>query len=517
MKELKAANVIAALSLANLFFFPVWRRLIYPADPLYNVKYLPDTQEYITLIVTVIALAAIFCIGFVIAGKLGPKWVILAKLVFLVLVSFVLMILGVMILKTQFWIVPLVGRKVLMVSAVVVGLAAIGFCIWRYRQIVGYARAFVLILAPLVLFTFTQAVIHAFDGSPAPNEIVSDKKPILDVNSTGKIKSRVVWIIFDEMDYRLAFEKRPDGIALPAFDRLRGETIHADHARSPSRGTVTSVPSLMTGRNATKAETVGPNELRLTFDDTGETEKFGTQSTVFSDVRGMGGRTAVIGWYHPYCRILSDHFDECHWETFDVLTDFPADNIPEIILGDLKRVVNIFPRQIRDRITMSREYIRRHHEMMQISLRLVSDPSLDLVFVHLPVPHYPVVYDRLTDDFSGGKSYADNLVLADKMLSELRQQMEKARLWEDSAVIVSSDHQFRLRDNISASDRNLIGSKEDERVPFLLKLPNTNESIKITDPIQTLVTHDLIEMLIQSEFESPQQAAEWLKAWTPDQ
>ena len=44
---------------------------------------------------------------------------------------------------------------------------------------------------------------------------------------------RVVWIIFDEADYRMIFEQRPASLEMPEFDRLREESLSANNAISP--------------------------------------------------------------------------------------------------------------------------------------------------------------------------------------------------------------------------------------------------------------------------------------------
>ena len=49
---------------------------------------------------------------------------------------------------------------------------------------------------------------------------------------------RVVWIVFDELDYRLSFPDRPSNLAMPHFDQLRAESIFAANAIPPANNTL---------------------------------------------------------------------------------------------------------------------------------------------------------------------------------------------------------------------------------------------------------------------------------------
>ncbi len=82
-------------------------------------------------------------------------------------------------------------------------------------------------------------------------------------------RPRVVWIIFDETDYRIAFEQRPGGVQLPAFDRLQAESLFATDAYSPADATLLSMPSLIIGRRVVSADAKNTSDLKLTFADTG--------------------------------------------------------------------------------------------------------------------------------------------------------------------------------------------------------------------------------------------------------
>src|SRR5262249_39249933 len=117
---------------------------------------------------------------------------------------------------------------------------------------------------------------------------------------------RVLWIIFDEWDYRLTFEDRPAGLALPALDRFRSESLSATDAHTPALDTAAVLPALLTGRDLIHANQKMAPEAWVKL------------PTVFSAARQAGFNTAVIGWYLPYCRILSGSLCDCAWWSLPV-------------------------------------------------------------------------------------------------------------------------------------------------------------------------------------------------------
>jgi hypothetical protein len=111
-----------------------------------------------------------------------------------------------------------------------------------------------------------------------------------------------LWVLFDEMDQRMAFEKRPAWLRLPAFDRLRGESLEATNAFSPGQDTIYAVPALTLGRFLAGAAPQAAADLRLFPSGDSNGVNWSTQATVFSEAAALGANVAVVGWYHPYHR-----------------------------------------------------------------------------------------------------------------------------------------------------------------------------------------------------------------------
>jgi len=99
--------------------------------------------------------------------------------------------------------------------------------------------------------------------------------------------------------------------------------------------------------------------------------------------------------------------------------------------------------------------------------------------------------------------YFGNLVLADRALGELRASMETAGTWDNTAIIVSSDHHWH-KSYLYDNQVNPRG------VPFLLKLPDQSTGITYQNKFNTVLTRDLISELMSGEINDYQKVSQWL-------
>jgi hypothetical protein len=348
---------------------------------------------------------------------------------------------------------------------------------------------------------------------------------------------RVIWIIFDEMDFRLGFLDRPSSVKLPALDRFSSEAIFAQNAYPPGGDTVLSLPSLITGRLVSWSHRTAANELMLTFADNNQAVPWSTQPNVFSRARTMGFNTALAGWYHPYCRIIGNSLTKCSWETASTgfLPDKPIANLVSdsrdvAVTTSMFRIAEaaLLPESLRIFLASREGSIWRKYDLKNYlnihreAMALVRDPNIQLILVHYPIPHPPGIYDRSKHDFSFDSSscYLDNLELADRALSELRQEMEKADLWESTTVLISSDHRLRAdrvwqhhfiwQAPFTKVDPVVFNSIKDERIPFVLKLAGERTGLSYEPPFNTVLSHDLILAILSGEISKEADVAKWL-------
>ena len=140
---------------------------------------------------------------------------------------------------------------------------------------------------------------------------------------------------------------------------------------------------------------------------------------------------------------------------------------------------------------------------------MIPDESFDFVVIHINVPHDPPIYNsgksRLTP-WGFGLGYSDNLLLSDKLLTEIRTQMEANELWDASTVVVSSDHGWRQARGAGS---------EPGAIPLIVKLAHSETAVRIDEEISSLVTHDLLMHLLEHQCSSEELAA-WLRARSSD-
>jgi hypothetical protein len=533
MMNKNVREVLISLSLSNLLFLASWRELLYPATYDYHVKFGPNSRDYLSVVLCIILtsgllLGLVRLFQYFYKEKAKPLINLTFLLFFVIVIN---------IFRLQF----LNSPNISFISSIsyILSLIILVVTLTKWRgAIFNLAKAVVLMLSPFVLITFSQAFMKIIN--PAP--IAEFEKPVLEQLAdipprTGdKIKSKVVWIIFDEFDYRVPFELKP--IELPEFERLKNQSLSATQAKSPAWATVESLPSLLTGKKVNKSEPLGKKELILNFSD-GTTSNFSETRNIFFDVKEMNGNIAVLGWYHPYCRLFGNILSVCKWEGVKFSKNL---SLPETMLANVDDLVSqmpvifsLIPSKPSNRFTKESHFIFKesefdpaelsavHNQRLAELKKIAADPNIDLVFFHLPIPHAPVQYNRFTKEFTPERQdYINNIALCDIVLGEIRKSMEEANEWDNSTVIISSDHQWRInswkeqstsaRLALSDGDRQLTKGIEDPRIPFFVKLKNQNESLVYEKPLNTVMTRDLILSIMKGEISSPEELKNRLDA-----
>ena len=156
-----------------------------------------------------------------------------------------------------------------------VGLAGLVWAVCRRFEVLlrGITAALVA-LSPLIVVTTVGALV----GAARSQTRLRDQSPL--PMASGVPERRVVLLIFDELDQRIAFDQREAGFGLPQIDALRSQSIEAARAYPPSNGTRTSIPALLTGLPVSEARWGGPSD---------------------SSSRSAENPTSGVGARHPTC------------------------------------------------------------------------------------------------------------------------------------------------------------------------------------------------------------------------
>ena len=374
---------------------------------------------------------------------------------------------------------------------------------WRNR-LLRIAALMALLLSPFVLFSVGQTVVRII-YPPAPLPAYPPPATRLPPVAQGHI--RVVWVIFDELDYRLAFVDRPGSVAMTEFDRLRGESLFATHASSPATDTLPSIPSLLSGRLFARYQPAGPDDLLLFEPGSPAPERWSGPTTIFASARRKGLNTGVIGFYIPYCRVLNDVLTGCSWYETSTRANASGFQFVTVVGNQLRSLAETSFFSLFGQSLFVKRRVRYLGELHENACKMASDPDFGLVFLHYPVPHAPHPYDRITKSFTKANTmfagYPDSLALADRLLGQLREAITRAGLWDSTLLLVSSDHPYR--------NSRQIDGKSDPRVPFLVKLPGQRTSVEYSPPMHTLVSRGLLEAALEGAIRTPEDAAKWLE------
>src|SRR5581483_8531914 len=307
-KEGWLKDALISLSIANLCFMFVWGELGNLAgEP--SVRYYEDRAPQMgpvwALIFDVFLIAAVVFLGFVLrrTTKVALRWTGTAIVVFFAAYA---------VYDLQRCLRPslepyLSYRSELIIKAVL-GIVFL-FAIWRSpRRVLRFAKSAFLVLSPLFLVMVGHTTwMYATDDLAK----VGTGKAAGMLPTSGRT-NRVIWIIFDELDDRILFKARPARIHPVEFDRLRDQSIYADHVTTPADDTLRAMPGLFLGRSVldTKLDT---SKLLVKEKGNSGWVDFASQPNVFRQARAEGFNTALSGFHHPYCRILGDDLSDCAW------------------------------------------------------------------------------------------------------------------------------------------------------------------------------------------------------------
>jgi hypothetical protein len=408
------SDALVCLSLANLCFVHARFEILFTGHRGYFSSAPLSVVPIVVLAVQIVALAGVFYASGRLVRRGRWRWLrwvarVAGTLLLLLPLNF-LRVTSVTGAKISTWLgIPLL---LAVAVALVVVVAVWSRTAWRLT------RGLALIMSPLIALVAGQGALRAWEVWHTPDTPVSSPPPIAGPATTA---SRVVWIVFDELDHRLVFETPPAGLTLPELGRFREGALMATAAGPPALATDLALPALILGRRVIGAKPLNHADLNLVFSD-GSSGAWSAQPNVFDRARALGATTALVGWYLPYPRSIGHSVHAIHWAPAVVYEQARGRSWTETAvnqLGTLVRPMNT-RRLHRDRFV----------ELRERSLAAVADARAGFVMLHVPVPHAPGIYHRASGAltawrFGAVSEYFDNLALADRFLGDVRRAMER--------------------------------------------------------------------------------------------
>ncbi len=371
----------------------------------------------------------------------------------------------------------------------------------RGEQIVSNLTKAVLLGMGIFFFIVTLQLARMAMWRPYPNFV--DTLPA--AKSASDNHTRVVWILFDELSYQQVFGDRFPNLQLPNFDTLRASSTVFTQVRPVADYTELAIPSILLGKIIQRVSFTSGDRLNVGA-ATGPLYPFDAARTPFARARKDGLTTGIVGWYNPYCSSLSPYLNLC----FRAGTN--EEDIPQeygVHDGFWKDFTVPWVHYLVDASHSKRKHwlIIRHaetdQELLQESDRALEEPNLDFLFIHLPIPHPPGIYNREARQFdaSGNRSYIDNLALADTTLGQLMAILQRSPRWNKTDVIVCGDHSWRTwhwspKPTWTAEDAAAShGSIYDARPMLMIHLAGQTTSAAVSAPYSLLGLHAVLNAL----------------------
>lgn len=371
------------------------------------------------------------------------------------------------------------------------GLAAFSTCaLWVVPQLV-----YVALLRPVTGFDHSAAIAAA-----GPHR-------------------RIVWILMDELSQDLVFDHPLPGASYPALARLRTTSVAFNQIVSVGASTDRIIPSLLQGELLDAVQTDAEGNLLVHSAETGKWSPYDVDQSLFKQARDGGWNPGVAGWYNPYCRIFRSVLTSCTWRP-GIQSLLPLQMMGASPSRPVWQNALVLPAFYVSRFwsikgpdeNLRQENLDDFKTVLERSKHLVANDKIHFVFLHLPVPHPPGLYDRHTHQLCTCGNYIDNLELADETLAVLLQGIDASPSAGQTTVILSSDHSWRT----GQWKKEIFWTEEEERVAqhfsdtrpvFLVRFAGQQQRVDMAAPVPELAEHDLIAGMLEGKITSADELA----------
>jgi hypothetical protein len=370
-----------------------------------------------------------------------------------------------------------------------------------YKLAIQLGDAVGIFAAAFALCSIVQILV-VLPWHPGPQEI----HPTWANAQQARTHPRVVWILFDELSYDQTFGHRAHDLALPNLDLLRSQSTLFTDVQPAGFKTAKVIPSLFTGRIVDDLNFRFNNKLLAHYADARGWHPLDGTGTVFDDAKQAGWRTAIAGWYNPYCTVYPKVLDSCYSSYDDplIVDTGQGTGFWENVWRPLHQIATeaySTPLATDQGCSFSiTQRLKSYHSLQQQSLDLLDRDQADLIFLHLPIPHSPNIWNRLNGDYikTCGSSYLDNLALVDRSLGAIMAELQRSPRWKDTTLIVQGDHSWRImlwKDQMGWTDEDDQASHDvfDPRPALLIHTPGQTQPQTDARPLSLLYVHTAIE------------------------
>jgi hypothetical protein len=330
-------------------------------------------------------------------------------------------------------------------------------------------------------------------------------------------KPRIVWILFDELSYKLALSQPPEGQEFPNLRKLHAESVSFGNLSPAGNFTDVIIPSLLARRQISEIRSTPEGRLLYLDQARHEWAAYDVGGTLFGVAHDEGWNPGVVGWDIPYCRIFGGVLTRCFWVPGNRLAFVPWGSEGDSVLSYALALPRAFMAQVYSQKQANESrlqgMIQDDASLMEQGQAILEDERVRFVYIHLPVPHPPGVYDRRTHRPCACGNYLDNLTLADDMLGRLMEEIGQSAGAEGTTVIVSSDHSWRVplwksMPYWTAEEERISGGRFDTRPVFMIHFAGEKSGSEVLAPLPELVEYDVIAGMLEGRIRGPEDLKE---------
>lgn len=498
-------RVLACLSLANLLALQMWVGLFRPAQlpPMPGASFAGGVAAVLVFAVALWAVSQLPGIAI-----RSDKWRQTIRLGGLTLIWF-LIIWGAMkpfIFHELQQMVAVLPKKVLIAFGMVLLIVGMIPLVRYATRFINVMTTLAIVLSPFAVFNIARATFETSQRGLSPIDTPIVQIPTL---NSGEHRLRTVVVIFDEFDYQLAFDPTVRRNALPLLDDLRSRGFFATQAYSPMHSTAQSVPAMLTGRLVRKSSLSDkhPGDHEILFDD-GLSGLWSDQNTLFTDLRAKGMTSlrlnqALLSPIKLDGPADADIVIPPRLPHLVSVSDYAASNLVAFVT----RIPLISGTALEVRLNHLLGLPQYSVGVSQVASQivdLVGDAQSDVLFLHILLPHLPVVFIPDKGYFGDATStdYRDNLLGADHVMSQILHRLRERGRLADTNLIITSDHFFRLK-------RTHFGLG-DHRIPFIAIFAGDESPYgDFHKPFNTILFRRVIGEIVTGRIQTSSALARW--------
>jgi len=397
------------------------------------------------------------------------------------------------------------------IIALIATLIALSFV--NLKRAIKTVAIFFVIFFPFSCLILSKISTGIFYSSKSTKTVFENNRP------------KVIWIIFDEWDQYLTFEKRDKNIYLPTIDKFKENYFSASAVHQIAENTPLSLSSYINGYVTKNFKITGHNKIKLEFYNK-PSVLWGEEASIFSKLNSKKINSSVVGWFLPYDRVFEKHIVRTEYYSDKKMVFKAIRQIyTDLNLFYLLRPINKLSFQ---KIPKLQEHINKivlkkgsilFKEISASAKEVLTDPKINFCFLHFSIPHPPIIFDRNTKKISTTlNSYSDQLMLVDKTIENIQNILIESDMWDSSTLILTSDHWFRPSlwnsfpelISISENDKKNAAERKNSLVPLLIKMPYQKQTISYDKPFNAIVLHNLVLDIFDNNVSNETQLKSWL-------